>query len=155
MGGGNINRSVLTLLGVLSIVALVLGRAARPAETSPSKLCPVDRKDFSFGYWLNGWRKSPQDKSADVLCIESGRFGFMLDVDDLANTRLGLLDDDLDYRQALEAGPKRLGSLPPAKLSATTILPFSKVALTLPSKASLISATRWPSFVFAVMARSI
>lgn len=41
----------------------------------------------------------------------------MLDVDDLVSTRLGLLDDDLDYTQALEAGAKRLGSLPPAKLS--------------------------------------
>ncbi|UCE49992.1 MAG: hypothetical protein JSW47_07505, partial [Phycisphaerales bacterium] len=86
-------------------------------ETSLDKPCPVATKDYSFGYWLNGWRKSPQDKSADVLCIESGRFGFMLDVDDLVNTRLGLLDDDLDYTQALEAGAKQLGSLPPAKLS--------------------------------------
>ena len=92
-------------------------QVADSGETSPDKPCPVAQKDYSFGYWLNGWRKSPQDKSADVLCIESGRFGFVLDVDDLANARFGLLDDDLDYRQALEAGAKRLGSLPPAKLS--------------------------------------
>jgi len=76
----------------------------------------VAREAFSFGYWLNGWRKSAQDASADVLCIESGYFGFMLDVDDLVNARFGLLDDDLDYRQALEAGARRLQSLPPAEL---------------------------------------
>jgi hypothetical protein len=87
------------------------------SETNLDKACPVAAEDYSFGYWLNGWRKSPQDKSPDVLCIESGRFGFMLDVDDLANPRLGLLDDDLDYAQALETGAKRIGSLPPAKLS--------------------------------------
>jgi hypothetical protein len=84
---------------------------------SAGRFFPVAAKDFSFGYWLNGWRKSPRDASADVLCLESGHFGLMLDVDDLANPRFGLLDDDLDYTQALEAGAKRLGSLTPAKLS--------------------------------------
>jgi len=99
------------------MVVLASGRVARSAETSQGKLCPVAGKDFSFGYWLNGWRKSPQDTSADVLCIESGRFGFMLDVDDLANVRFGLIDDDLDYTQSLEASVQRLHSLPPAKLA--------------------------------------
>jgi len=108
---------VLTLLAVLGMVALTPGHAAHPAEVSPDKLRPVARKNFSFGYWLNGWRKSPQDTSADILCVESGRFGFMLDVDDLVNTRIGLLDDDLDYTRALEAGARRLRSLPPAKLA--------------------------------------
>jgi len=88
-----------------------------PAATSPGKSSPVARRDFSFGYWLNGWRKSRQDTSADVLCIESGYFGFMLDVDDLPNARFGLLDDDCDYTRALEAGARRLQSLPPAELA--------------------------------------
>jgi len=109
--------TVLTLLGVLSIVALLPCHAARAEETSRGKFCPVARKDFSFGYWLNGWRKSPQDTSADILCIETGHFGFMLDVDDLVNARFGPLDDDLDYTQALEAGARRLRPLPPAKLA--------------------------------------
>jgi len=84
---------------------------------SAGKSCPVAAKDFSFGYWLNGWRKSPQDKSADILCIESGYFGFMVDVDDLANVRFGLLDDDLDYAQALESRAQRLRALARAKLT--------------------------------------
>ncbi|MHC4401393.1 MAG: hypothetical protein ACYTG0_17115 [Planctomycetota bacterium] len=75
------------------------------------------RKDFSFGYWLNGWRKSPRDTSADILCIESGYFGFMLDVDDLANARFGLLDDGLDYGRALEVSSRRLHDLPHAELA--------------------------------------
>jgi hypothetical protein len=77
----------------------------------------VARKDFSFGYWLNGWRKSPHDTSADILCIESGYFGFMLDMDDLVNARFGLLDDNLDYTQTLEAGAQRLRPLPRAELA--------------------------------------
>jgi hypothetical protein len=117
MGGGRIKSSILTLFGTLSLVALVPGRAARPAETNPGQSCPVARRDFSFGYWLNGWRKSPQDTSADILCVETGYFGFMLDVDDLGRARFGLLDDDVDYGRALEGGAQRLQSLPPAELA--------------------------------------
>ena len=84
---------------------------------SAGSSCPVATKDFSFGYWLNGWRKSAQDTSADILCVESGHFGFMLDVDDLENVRFGLIDDDLDYTQALEAGTRRIQSLPAAELA--------------------------------------
>ena len=104
-------------MGILGLVALVPSHAARPAETSLGKVCPAARKDFSFGYWLNGWRKSPRDTSADILCIESGYFGFKLNVDDLANPRFGVVNDDFDYSQALEAGARRLQSLPPAELA--------------------------------------
>ena len=41
----------------------------------------------------------------------------MLDVDDVAHARFGLLDGDLDYGHSLEAGPQRLHSLPPARLA--------------------------------------
>ncbi len=114
--GGVINRFVLTIL-LVNLSSFFPGQAARPAETSPSEVCPAAREDFSFGYWLNGWRKSPRDTSADILCIESGYFGFQLDVDDLASARFGLVDDDLDYLQALKAGAQRLQSLPPAELA--------------------------------------
>ena len=92
-------------------------QAARCAETISSEVGSAVRREFSFGYWLNGWRKSPQDTSADILCIESGYFGLKLDVDDLVHARFGLTDDNLDYRQALDAGAQRLQSLPPAELA--------------------------------------
>ena len=91
------------------------GPDSEGASTGSS--CPVATKDYSFGYWLNGWRKSPRDASADVLCIESGHFGLMLDVDDLMNPRFGLLDDDLDYTEALASGGQRLRALARAKLA--------------------------------------
>lgn len=64
-------------------------------------------EDFSFGYWLNGWRKNRGDASPDILCLESGCYGLMLDVAALRNVRFGLLDDDVDYVQALASGASR------------------------------------------------
>ena len=107
--------SIIALSCLVSLAALVPGVGAAAASLGES--CPAAREDYSFGYWLNGWRKSSQDSSADVLCIESGYFGLMLDVDDLVNVRFGLLDDDLDYLLALDAGPRRLQSLPLAELA--------------------------------------
>ena len=107
----------MTLFGTLSLAALVPSGAAHSRETSLGKSSPAARKDFAFGYWLNGWRKSPQDTSPDILCFETGYFGFMLDVDDLAKARFGLLDHDLNYTQALQASAQRLQSLPPGELA--------------------------------------
>jgi len=108
---------VLALFGILCLVGLNPGRVAYSAQTSLAPLCPAARRDFAFGYWLNGWRKSPKDTSPDILCFETGYFGFMLDVDDLTKARFGLLDHDLDYAQALQAGARRLQSLPAAELA--------------------------------------
>ena len=77
---------------------------------------PTERKNYTFGYWLNGWRKAPGDASPDVLCFESGRYGFQLNVDDLPAARFGVLDDGLGYAGALEAGGERLAGLPDAEL---------------------------------------
>ena len=110
-------RSAFALSGLLALAALVPAHPAHAVETSPAEPRPAARRDYSFGYWLNGWRKSPQDASADVLGVETGYFGFQLDVDDLVNARFGLVDDDLDYGQALEAGAQRLRSQPSAKLA--------------------------------------
>ena len=51
-----------------------------------------------------------------MLCFETGHYGFMVDVDDLATPRFGMLDDNVDYQGALEAGIDRLDSLPRADL---------------------------------------
>ena len=111
------NRHSPIMVGLLGAVALLPGNVARGAADAGARTSAMTRRDFSFGYWLNGWRKSPEDASPDVLCFESGYYGFMLDVDDLTNTRLGMLDDGVDYAQALASGARRLRSLPPAGLA--------------------------------------
>ncbi|RMF92126.1 MAG: hypothetical protein D6741_15270, partial [Planctomycetota bacterium] len=78
---------------------------------------PPPVRAYTFGYWLNGWRKPAEDPLPDVLCLETGYFGIQLDLDDLRHVRFGLLNDDLDYVQALDAGASRLAKLPAAKLN--------------------------------------
>lgn len=112
----NINLSALTILRCLCVFALIATCARCWLVTGESALAPVAQKDFSFGYWLNGWRKAPTDSSPDLLCIESGYYGFMLDVADLTKARFGLLNDNFDYTQALAYGSRRLQWISPAEL---------------------------------------
>ncbi len=78
-----------------------------------------ESKDFSFGYWQNGWRKSESDKSPDNLCIESGHYGLILDMDKLSKIRFGRFEDDADYTTGLAAGNDRMRLLPSAELDIT------------------------------------
>lgn len=104
---------ILLILGLASVSSWSLAAA----KVKDSGLQYPSTKDFSFGYWLNGWRKSPEDTSPDILCFESGYYGFMLDVADLTKARFGLINDDIDYRQALKSGKQRLSALPSAELT--------------------------------------
>lgn len=95
----------------LASAALIAGCATRP-HTRNSLGAPEEvRKSFSFGYWKNGWRKTADDKSPDVLAYETGIYGFELDMDDLSQARFGLIDDDSDYHTALIAGVNRMDTL--------------------------------------------
>jgi hypothetical protein len=80
-------------------------------------LLPLSQRDYSFGYWLNGMRKHADDHSAEVLCLETGTFGFALNLADLTEARLGTFAQSLDYTEALEAGAERLEQLQPVDLT--------------------------------------
>lgn len=77
---------------------------------------PLDGKDFSFGYWLNGWRKHANDRSPEVLCFETGHYGLTLNMADLTKAAFGSFDDDTDYLAAHAAGAQRLAGLSAAEL---------------------------------------
>jgi len=113
--------SALTLVSLWALVACdppqqaapTLSELKAPATAEVSRpaqaaLLPFSEREYSFGYWLNGMRKHADDPSADVLCLESGYFGFALDMADLTEARLGTFTESLDYREALEAGAERL-----------------------------------------------
>jgi hypothetical protein len=89
-------------------------------DESPTQSTAKSRsaqKDFSFGYWLNGWRKTAEDRSPDTLCFETGSFGMTLDMANFNAARFGRLDDSVDYQDALAADSKRLLELDPAQLN--------------------------------------
>ena len=78
---------------------------------------PLSKRDYTFGYWLNGMRKHQDDRSPDVLCLESGYYGFSLDLADFDQARFGTFEPALDYTEALQTGAARLESLQPTELA--------------------------------------
>jgi hypothetical protein len=103
--------------------ALLLALASATAETPttpinqnlPALLSP---KDYSFGFFPQGWRREKVDESTkDLLRFETGYYGFEIDADDIQHPRFGLIDDGMGALKALAAGAARSDSLAPAKLS--------------------------------------
>ena len=80
-------------------------------------LLPLSERDYTFGYWLNGMRKHQDDLSPDVLCLETGYYGFTLDLADFSQARFGTFEQALDYTEALHAGATRLQPLQPTELA--------------------------------------
>ena len=68
--------------------------------------------DYTYGYWLNGWRKNVNDSSADLLVVETSQYGLVLDMDDLSKVQFGQLKTTLSYEQALESDGENLKRLP-------------------------------------------
>jgi hypothetical protein len=87
-----------------------------PLTAIQHELIPILDKGYSYGYWLNGYRRNPQDKSPDALCFETEKFGFSIEPQKLSTPRFGLFDKSLDYKQALAAGTARMDSLKEARL---------------------------------------
>lgn len=77
----------------------------------------LSEREYTFGYWLNGLRKHQDDGSKDILAIESGYFGFSLNLADLTDAQFGRYAEGLDYAGALRLGAERLNALPAAEFS--------------------------------------
>ena len=89
-----------------------------PEETTEeAKTLPFSNKDYSFGYWQNGYRKHKGDTSKDILCLETGYFGLTLDMAQLDKIKFGRIKDELDYAGALAANGSRMSELKNAVLS--------------------------------------
>ncbi len=74
------------------------------------------QNNYTYGYWLNGYRRIQGDTSPDALCFETGTYGFMLEPTKLSSPRFGVFDKRLSYQQALEARATRMDSLKDARL---------------------------------------
>jgi hypothetical protein len=119
-------RKSLSALTLLSLFVHAVSAQPAVVEVVPSAvlpaldgapLLPFAERDYTFGYWLNGMRKHADDQSAEVLCLETGTFGFALDLADLTQARLGTFAQSLNYSEALAAGAERLQQLQPTELA--------------------------------------
>ena len=77
------------------------------SKTATDALSPWKLENFSYAYWLNGWRKNADDTSPDILCFETGHYGMTLDVADFSKTRFGRFNDNVGYTEALASGAWR------------------------------------------------
>jgi hypothetical protein len=68
--------------------------------------------DYTYGYWLNGWRKNVNDNSLDLFAVETSQYGLVLNVDDLRKIKFGLLSKSVSYEQALDDKAEKLQYLP-------------------------------------------
>lgn len=114
-----------TLLRRTSLMIAVFITAASVSFSSPSGASSEDRQgksvlspqDYTFGYWQNGMRKHRDNSSPDVLCIETGYYGFSLDMAQLNKPKFGLFNQALDYEGALRNGIVRMNQIKDAQLN--------------------------------------
>ena len=74
-------------------------------------------EDYTFGYWLNGWRKNPTETSKDIFGIETNQYGFTIDISDFKNTSFGKIKTDMSYADALQHRASKLSKIPKSKLN--------------------------------------
>ena len=114
-----------SLIGYMILCAALAGCQAEQDRVPPATVSTVAdeeppklvAEDFSYGYWLNGWRKPADDTSADVLRIETNKYTFEYDLDRLEEPSFGLFDRAVGYLASLDTGEERLESLEPAALT--------------------------------------
>lgn len=82
------------------------------ADLSPP---PLDPRNQTFAYWVHGFRKNPNDRSPDLLAFETGHYGFVLNLGDIRQARLGPLRRE-GYLRGLLTDPEDIPELLPAEL---------------------------------------
>ena len=99
---------------IVPVEALPVEAVLPTVKTAP--LLPLSERDYAFGYWLNGMRKHAGDTTAEVLCFETGHYGFSVDMANLTEARFGRFKDVLSYTDALAQGVDRMKALESAAL---------------------------------------
>ena len=108
-------------LGLITFVSLnVCSALAQVKPTAPNAakpLVPTLDKDYTYGFWKNGFRKHADQKTQDVLCIETGYFGLQFDMAKPRQPKIGSINDQSNIVHSLGAGMSRLDKLPTGALS--------------------------------------
>jgi hypothetical protein len=89
-----------------------------PVRQVSQALCMPGKADYTFMYWLHGWRgKSPRGER--VLAVQTGRYGLALDVERMRLLHYGPIGDAGSYAAAAEGGNDVISRLPPGELKLT------------------------------------
>lgn len=111
-------------LAALLALGLTLGFASHAAtrplpDPAPNPVRAIDclpqTTDFTLLWWANGWLRG-QPREPAMLCLQTGRYGAIVDPWRASLTHLGPLRSDRPYDAAAAGDPDRLLTLPPAGL---------------------------------------
>lgn len=110
-------RLVSLLLAQALVAASIQGQATPDSEqvAAPQEAWSPDARNYSFGYWMNGFRKNTDDRSPDILAFETGHYGLNLNLNDLIHAQFGRLNNT-NYAASLAAGAEPNKQLLPAEL---------------------------------------
>lgn len=108
------NRTTLTTLAMLAL--LIASPCPAQIDSAPPSTL-ISPRDYSFGFYPNGWRRGKDDATKDLLRIETGYYGFEIDTDDIAHPRFSLFKDGADAAQVFADGTSHTSALAPAELS--------------------------------------
>jgi hypothetical protein len=103
----------MKLVSIALTVCLSLSAMSIQATEMP----PSAADDYGFAYWLNGFRKHAKDRSPEILCFETGRFGMVINLNNLPDVRLGAITRSASYQHALAERKHLMRVLPEATLA--------------------------------------
>lgn len=106
-------------VSMFMVTAIVTGLAlwALPAATAEDASSqPWRQRDYSFGWWPNGFRREAGDTSPTLFCVQTGHYALALDLADLSRARFGRVEGP-GYLAAAQQASFPLEGLPAAQLS--------------------------------------
>jgi hypothetical protein len=83
--------------------------------------CVPQIEDYTYMWWADGFRGRSSD-GRWLRCIQTGRYGMVMDVETMDILHLGMIDDPLPYPQAGTQDNSVLANLPSANLSLKIIV---------------------------------
>ncbi|NLX12777.1 MAG: hypothetical protein GXY44_03870 [Phycisphaerales bacterium] len=108
IGKNTITSCLLLVVSLSSFVNTAYGDEQDGMVDSVSR---VDQgSDYTFMWWAHGWR------GERVRCVQTNTYGLAMDVQTVAVTHFGEINNPLPYVQAVSQGNEVIFNLPPAKL---------------------------------------
>ncbi|RMD76351.1 MAG: hypothetical protein D6820_12855, partial [Lentisphaerae bacterium] len=83
--GSAVHEEVLTIKFILLVMVgfgIVMGRGR-----SGERPVPLRPRDYTFGWWVDGFHKADSSRQSDWFCVETGHYVFALDVKNLEHAK--------------------------------------------------------------------
>ncbi len=108
-------RGLVSVAAIVAFALIPIVRAAdNPRILKPMEVMP-DVRDYGFLWWADGWR-GRSENGGKIICVQTGRYGLVLDVERLRLLHLGAIDDAIPAERAVAGDNATVMKLPAADL---------------------------------------